>query len=91
MHLVQPLDVVIFHPLKHYHIEVIDLAISHGDIHFQRREFLTSLYQIRMESMKPKTIRSSSKKAMLVRFNPQEVLILLSLRPRIIRILPLVI
>ena len=60
--------------MKHYHSEVINRAIRHGDINFHRSEFLINLHRIRTESMKPDTIRSSFKKTGLVPFDPQEVL-----------------
>ena len=33
-HLLQPLDVCVFQPLKHYHSEAVNLAISTGDESF---------------------------------------------------------
>ena len=60
--------------MKHYHSEAIDRAVRHGDVTFHRSEFLTNLYRIRTESMKPDTIRSSFKRTGLAPFNPREVL-----------------
>jgi DDE superfamily endonuclease len=39
-HLLQPLDVCCFQPLKHYHAEAIDDAVRSGDTTFTRIEFL---------------------------------------------------
>jgi DDE superfamily endonuclease len=39
-HLLQPLDVVCFQPLKHYHSEAVDTAVHLGDTEFSKTEFL---------------------------------------------------
>jgi hypothetical protein len=41
-HLLQPLDVVCFQPLKHYHSEAIDAAVRMGDTEFSKVEFLAA-------------------------------------------------
>jgi hypothetical protein len=46
-HLVQPLDVVLFQPYKHYHAEAIDEATRLGCDSFNKAEFLASLASIR--------------------------------------------
>lgn len=47
-HLLQPLDVVCFQPLKHYHAEAIDHAVRLGDCSFSRATFLATIHNIRM-------------------------------------------
>ena len=47
-HLLQPLDVVCFQPLKHYHAEAIDRVVRLGDCSFSRATFLASIHEIRM-------------------------------------------
>ena len=42
IYLLQPLDVCIFQPLKHYHSEVVNQAISTGDELFTKVEFLAA-------------------------------------------------
>src|SRR5438270_733991 len=37
-HFLQPLDVVCFQPLKHYHVEAIDRAVRTGDSDFSKYE-----------------------------------------------------
>ena len=37
-HLLQPLDVVCFQPLKHYHAEAVDNVVQTGDVEFTRIE-----------------------------------------------------
>lgn len=73
-HLLQPLDVVIFQPYKHYHKETVDQATRTGCGDFNKTEFIASLEDIRLKTFKPKTIRSSFRKTGLVPYNPKIVL-----------------
>ena len=41
-HLLQPLDVDCFQPLKHYYSEAIDSAVRTGDTEFSKTEFLAA-------------------------------------------------
>jgi hypothetical protein len=73
-HLLQPLDVVCFQPLKHYHAETIDRAVRLGDSHFSRTEFLAAFDYIRSQTFQSKTIKSAFRKTGLFPYNPDEVL-----------------
>jgi len=75
-HLLQPLDVVVFQPYKHYHAEAIDNATSSrpGCSEFGKIEFLTSIDWIRHQIFKPTTIRSAFKATGLIPFNPSIVI-----------------
>jgi hypothetical protein len=55
-HLLQPLDVVIFQPYKHYHAEAIDEVTRLGCSNFNETEFLTSLSSIREKTFQKSTI-----------------------------------
>src|SRR6185312_11618363 len=40
-HLLQPLDVVVFQPLKHYHAKALDLLVRDGLVNITKVEFLS--------------------------------------------------
>ena len=73
-HLLQPLDVVVFQPLKHYHTEAIELATRTGCSDFNKIEFLSAISSIRQQAFKRTTILSSFRKTGLIPFNPDVVL-----------------
>ena len=73
-HLLQPLDVVCFQPLKHYHSEAIDDAVRDGDYEFSKLEFLARITTIRSQAFKKNTIRESFRKTGLIPFNPEIVM-----------------
>ena len=77
-HLLQPLDVVVFQPLKHYHAEAIDYATRTGCSDFNKIEFLTAITSIRVQAFKESTIISSFRKTGLIPYNPDRVLSQLS-------------
>ena len=56
MHLLQPLDVYVFQPLKHYYSKVVNQAISMGDESFTKIEFLSVFNQFRRQAFKISTI-----------------------------------
>lgn len=58
-HLLQPLDVAVFQPYKHYHTKVIEEATRLGCPEFDKVEFLANITDIRNQALKPSTIRSS--------------------------------
>lgn len=76
-HLLQPLDVVVFQPLKHYHAEAIDHATRTGCSDFNKVEFLSAITSIRDQAFKPATILSSFRKTGLIPYNPRIVLSIL--------------
>ena len=73
-HLMQPLDVVVFQPLKHYHTEAIDRATRTGCSDFNKIEFLSALRSIRQQAFKSTTIVSAFRKTGLIPWNPDRVL-----------------
>ena len=73
-HLLQPLDVVCFQPLKHYHAEAIDAAVRSRDAEFSKVEFLARITTIRKQAFKKNTILSSFRKTGLIPYNPSVVL-----------------
>jgi len=73
-HLLQPLDVVVFQPLKHYHAEAIEQATRTGCSDFNKIEFLAAIGSIREKAFKRSTIISAFKKTGLIPYNPCIVL-----------------
>lgn len=73
-HLLQPLDVVCFQPLKYYHSEAIDDAVRDGDYECSKLEFLARITTLRSQAFKKKTIRESFRKTGLIPFNPEIVM-----------------
>jgi hypothetical protein len=73
-HLMQPLDVVIFQPYKHYHSEALDRAIRIGFDEFTVQDFLQELHGIRQQTFKTSTVISSFRATGLVPYNPAIVL-----------------
>lgn len=73
-HLLQPLDVRIFQPYKHYHTQAIEDATRLGCAEFDKVEFLAALKSIRTKALKESTIRSAFKACGLVPYNPKVVL-----------------
>ena len=58
-HLLQPLDVVVFQPLKHWHAEAVKDAMAHGDETFNKVEFLNAFNSFRNKAFKISTIKSA--------------------------------
>jgi hypothetical protein len=77
-HLLQPLDVGVFQPLKWYHTEAIDMAIRTGNSTFNKVEFLANWQQVHDQAFKASTIQSAFQKTGLIPYNPQVVLAQLS-------------
>ena len=73
-HLLQPLDVVVFQPLKHYHTEAVEQATRSGCSDFNKLEFLSAISSIRKQAFKKSTILSSFRKTGLIPYNPETVL-----------------
>ncbi len=73
-HLLQPLDIVCFQPLKHYQAEAVDNAVQTGDVEFTRVQFLAHIQSIRKQAFKKLIVFSSFHKTGLIPFNPQVVL-----------------
>jgi hypothetical protein len=73
-HLLQPLNVVVFQPLKHWHAEAVKEAMSHGDETFIKVEFLNAFNSFRKKAFKKSTILSAWKAVELFPYNPSVVL-----------------
>ena len=73
-HLLQPLDVCVFQPLKHYHSEAVNLAISTGDESFSKVEFLAAFNKFRRQAFKASTIQSAWRHTGPIPYNPEVVL-----------------
>ena len=73
-HLLQPLDVCVFQPAKHYHSEAVNQAISTGDESFTKVEFLAAFNQFRRQAFKSSTIQSAWRATGLIPYNPDVVL-----------------
>ncbi len=58
-HLLQPLDVCVFQPLKHWHSEAVNRAVQMGDETFSKVEFLAAFNEFRTKAFKESTIRSA--------------------------------
>lgn len=79
-HLLQPLDVVVFQPLKHYHAKALDLLVRDGVVNITKIEFLSCIEEVRRQAFKKSTILSSFQKTGIWPFNPQPVLKILDER-----------
>jgi hypothetical protein len=78
-HLVQPLDVVIFQPYKHWYGKAVAEAYATGCLDFDKMELLNSLHTIRVQTFKKSSILSAWKKAGLIPYAPEAVLDLIQL------------
>jgi DDE superfamily endonuclease len=73
-HILQPLDVVLFQPFKHYHGKVVDYATRTGCGDFNKLEFLAAIGSIRQQTFKKNSILSSFRECGLVPYRPHVVL-----------------
>jgi hypothetical protein len=73
-HLLQPLDVGIFQPLKHWHQVALHDSIQYGDLEYTKTDFLCSYETMRRRTFKASTILSAWKKVGLFPFDPSLVL-----------------
>jgi hypothetical protein len=62
-HILQPLDVGIFHPYKHYHKEAVHTAIQNLDLEYNLSSFMRDLPKIRQDTFKEQTIIHAFAKA----------------------------
>jgi DDE superfamily endonuclease/Tc5 transposase DNA-binding domain len=70
-HILQPLDVVLFQPLKHFHAKAVDNATRTGCSDFNKLEFLAAIHGIRQQTFKKNSILSSFRECGIVPYNPQ--------------------
>jgi hypothetical protein len=73
-HYLQPLDVGVFGPFKHWHQEVLYRAIADGAYNFNKTDFFFHLQEIRDRTFKKSTIRSAWARSGLFPFDPSVVL-----------------
>jgi DDE superfamily endonuclease len=73
-HILQPLNVVLFQPFKHFHAKAVDNVTRTGCSHFDKLEFLATITSIRKETFKRNSILSAFRECGLVPYNPQIVL-----------------
>jgi hypothetical protein len=73
-HFLQPLNIVLFQPFKHYHRQAVEMAMRTGCTNFNIIEFLHALHGIRMATFKQSSILSGWEKAGLIPYNPELVL-----------------
>lgn len=69
-HFLQPLDVVVFQPYKHWHSEAVDAATRTGCTNINKVEFLAALQSIRLQTFKMNTIKSAWRKTGIIPWNP---------------------
>ncbi|XP_044718012.1 DDE superfamily endonuclease domain-containing protein [Hirsutella rhossiliensis] len=72
--LLQPLDVGVFGPYKHWHQQVLYREIANGATNFNKTDFLFHLQEMRNRTFKRPTILSAWEKSGLFPFNPSVVL-----------------
>ena len=73
-HLLQPLDVVVFQPYKHYHAEAVEAATRTGCGDFNKVEFLDRIDSIRQQTFKKSTITAAFRATGLIPYNPDIVI-----------------
>ena len=81
-HLLQPLDVGVFQPYKHWHAKAVDEALQTGCVNYTKAEFLADFEGFRDKALTPRTIISAFYKTGIEPFDPEMVLMKLrQLRP----------
>jgi hypothetical protein len=73
-HLLQPLDVGVYGPLKRYHAQEVDRYTRAGIRRIQRSDWVEIFQRIRVKGLTTQNIKSGWKGAGLIAFNPQRVL-----------------
>ncbi len=58
-HLLQPLNVCVFQPLKHWHSKAVNRAVQMSDEIFSKVEFLAAFNEFRTKVFKESIIRSA--------------------------------
>jgi hypothetical protein len=84
-HLLQPLDVVVFQPLKHYHAKALDVMIRDGVVNVSKLEFLSLIEGVRRQAFTAKTIKSAFKKTGIWPFDPDLVIKIVKEREAAVR------
>lgn len=73
-HLLQPLNVNVFGPYKHFHAKAVAESVRDGSFEFDKQDFLQHLRGIRHNTFKCFTIQSAFAKTGIWPYNPQVVL-----------------
>ena len=73
-HLLQPLDVVVFQPLKHYHAKALEAMIRDGVTNISKVEFLSLIEGVRIQAFKKRTILSAFAKTGIHPLEPSRVI-----------------
>ena len=73
-HKLQPLDVGVFQPYKHFHQADVLKLVNYGVINYGKLDFLNGLTHIRRRALKKSTILSAWEKCGLSPWNPAVVL-----------------
>jgi DDE superfamily endonuclease len=73
-YLLQPLDIAVFSPLKHYFHHAVEKRLRTGTLRFPKTEFLETYEKIRPQALIVKNIKAEFWKAGLVPFDPQKAL-----------------
>lgn len=73
-HILQPLDVGVFHAYKHWHSEAIEDATQTGCGKFTKVEFLSALFEIRRRTFKQRTLKHAFRLTGLNPWNPSVAL-----------------
>ena len=73
-YLLQPLDVVVFQPYKHYHAAAVEAVTRMGCGDFDKPEFLDRIDSIRQQTFKISTVQSAFKATGLIPYNPDRVI-----------------
>jgi len=74
-HLMQPLDVTCFQPVKHYHRKAIDKAVRLDATKFPVIEFFSAFEYIREQSFKRETIISAFEQSGIYPLNAEKVVL----------------
>lgn len=73
-YLLQPLDICVFQPLKHWHSETVNEAVQNGNETFSKVKFLNAFNSFCRKAFKESTICSAWKKTGLIPYNPALVI-----------------
>jgi hypothetical protein len=73
-YILQPLDVVLFQPYKHWHAQAVDQATRKGCSKFDKLKFITAIQSIRKMTFKRGSILAGFRECGLVPYNPAIVL-----------------
>jgi DDE superfamily endonuclease len=73
-HILQPLNVMLFQPFKHYHEKAVNYASRTGCGDFNKLKFLAAINSIRQQTFKKHSILSSFRQCGLILFHPNIVL-----------------